>query len=904
MEQHLVFLLLGLGSGAVYAALALALVVTYRTSGVVNFATGALAVFGAYVFAFLRRGELLLPAPFLPTSIGLPWTPDLWVALLVAVGLSALLGFGLYLGVFRFLQSAPPVAKAVASIGLFVFLTALFTRKVGTAGLRVEPILPEGTWIVGDVRIATSRVWMAATVVVVAGLLAVLYRRTDFGLVTRAVAESEKGAYVSGISPGRIAAANWMVSGAVAGLAGILIAPIVPPTPIGFTFFIVPALAAALFGRFESMLAAVIGGLCLGAVQSELAYLQGQWDWLPASGLAELVPLLLIVVLLVVQARPLPTRGAEKLDTVGRAPRPQSLGLPALLASGGGLFLLMGLEGSWRVALITSMIMAIIGLSLVVVTGFAGQVSLAQLTLAGVAGFLLSPLTVDLNVPFPLAPLVAAMGATVVGLVIGLPALRIRGLPLAVVTLALASFIEAAWFRNPDLVDSGGKDIAGPLFLGLDLRARIGTDFPRLPFGLLVLIVLTLASVGVARLRTSALGSQMLAVKASEAAAEGAGVDTVQVKVAAFAIGSFLAGIGGTMLAYFNGNVTFDAFSAFLGLSVFATAYIGGLSSVAGGLLGGFLVAGGLFATSGEKLFGGFGQSFVMLSGAALVLMVIVSPAGLVSPLQRAWERRRMQPPPPAIRPPAVGPFRYSAVPGSPVVLAARKVTVTFGGVVAASGVDLKVHRQEIVGLIGPNGAGKTSVLDALSGFVPCAGTVELRGEELRGLPPHLRARRGLGRTFQRTRLCDDLTVEENVAVGHAVARGRTPRPLDATLKLLGLDNVADRPVTELSQGIRQLVAIARALVGDPEVLLLDEPAGGLDTSESRWLAKQLRRIRETGVSILLVDHDMRLVMSLCDTVAVLDFGHLVVHDTPEAVRADRRVAAAYLGRGFSEGQG
>jgi len=222
VDQHIIFLLLGLGSGAVYAALALSLVVTYRTSGVANFATGALAVFGAYCYAFLRRGEIFIPVPYLPKVIELPVLLDFWPALLISVGLCALVGLLLYVGIFRFLRTAPPVAKAVASLGLFVFLTALFTDKVGTSGMRVDPILPDGVWMVGDVRVASSRVWLAVIVVGLALVLAALYRFTSFGLLTRAVAETEKGAYASGISPDRVAATNWLVSGAVSGLAGKL----------------------------------------------------------------------------------------------------------------------------------------------------------------------------------------------------------------------------------------------------------------------------------------------------------------------------------------------------------------------------------------------------------------------------------------------------------------------------------------------------------------------------------------------------------------------------------------------------------------------------------------------------------------------------------------------------------
>ena len=171
-----------------------------------------------------------------------------------------------------------------------------------------------------------------------------------------------------------------------------------------------------------------------------------------------------------------------------------------------------------------------------------------------------------------------------------------------------------------------------------------------------------------------------------------------------------------------------------------------------------------------------------------------------------------------------------------------------------------------------------------------------LEGHDLSRLGPYKRVRAGLGRTFQQTQLYEDLTVTENVVVGSAAASNRPARGLEETLALLGLTSVAERPVGELSQGRRQLVAIARSLIGAPDVLLLDEPAGGLDTRESQWLGHQLRRIRDSGVTIVLIDHDMHLVLNLCDSIYVLDFGRIIAHGTPSEIKTDRAVAAAYLG--------
>jgi branched-chain amino acid transport system ATP-binding protein len=235
---------------------------------------------------------------------------------------------------------------------------------------------------------------------------------------------------------------------------------------------------------------------------------------------------------------------------------------------------------------------------------------------------------------------------------------------------------------------------------------------------------------------------------------------------------------------------------------------------------------------------------------------------------------------------------------------------VTYGGVTAVDDVDLEVPAGSVVGLIGPNGAGKTSTIDALTGYqAPARGTVTFAGDDITRLRPHLRARRGLVRTWQSVELFDDLTVEENLLVASQrmgvlsalrdllLPIGRHPRDaVDWALELCGLTDVKDRLPTELSHGRRKLVGVARALAQRPRLVLMDEPAAGLDTDESAELGRHLRALPAEGVTVLLVDHDMSLVLSVCDHVVVLDFGHVIARGTPEQIRRDETVVAAYLG--------
>jgi ABC-type branched-subunit amino acid transport system ATPase component/branched-subunit amino acid ABC-type transport system permease component len=908
VTEHLTFLFLGLGNGAVFAALALALVLTYRSSGVINFATGGVALVTAYVYAFLRQGQLVNLVPGMNTTIDLGAPVGLFPAMAISVAVAAVLGLVLHVVVFRPLRSAPPVAKAVASLGVSLFITALIAARLGTSSITVMAIFPTGSWTTGDLAVPKDRVYLAVTVVLVALAVAACYRYTRLGHATSAVAESEKGAYVSGISPDRVSAYNWMISSAVAGLGGILISPIVPLLPVSYTLFIAPALAAAITGGFASILVAVVAGLGIGMLQSEALYLVGQHDWLPSSGLPELVPLALILLVLVVRATPLPGRGAVVTTTLGKAPRPRSFALPTLVPS---VVVLVGLSlftGDWRSGLISTLIYAIIALSSVVVTGYAGQVSLAQLPLAGVAAFLLSTLTTSWHIPFPIAPVVAALGAMVVGVVIGLPALRIRGLTVAVVTFALAGALEAVWFRNVDIVGEGAR-VEPPSLFGLDLSVGGGADFPRVSFGVLCLVVLVLVGLAVAKLRTSRLGSQMLAVRANERSAAAAGVNVVRTKIIAFAMGSFIAGLGGSLLAYKLGTVTFSPFSAIIGLAFFGTVYLAGITSVSGGLLAGVIATNGLaYVLLGNVL--PTGIWYEAIAAVLLIVTVIVNPEGIISHPQgvvQRWRERRAGAPgtrtgAAALHEPLGGPVTGATTPqavGEPL-LTITGLSVHYGGVTAVDGVDLEVRAGEIIGLIGPNGAGKTTAIDAISGFAPAQGSVALAGRELRRLKPHERVRAGLGRTFQGIELYNDLSVTENVVVGLTARvsheRGPDTDPVHEVLDLLGLSAVAERSAGSLSQGQRQLVSIARAIIGRPPMLLLDEPAAGLDSTESLWLGDRLRAIRDSGITILMVEHDMGLVLSLCDRIYVLNFGSVIASGTPGETRNNPEVATAYLG--------
>jgi sulfate-transporting ATPase len=477
--------------------------------------------------------------------------------------------------------------------------------------------------------------------------------------------------------------------------------------------------------------------------------------------------------------------------------------------------------------------------------------------------------------------------------------LRLRGLTLGVVTLALAYAIEAVWFRNGQFVSSGGATVGRPELFGFDLAIGTGNAFPRMQFGLFALLTLVVVAWGVARLRTSALGSAMLAVRANEHSAAGIGVNVVAVKIASFAIASFIAGIGGSLLAYRQGTITFTTFTALGGLALLTTVYLAGITSVSGGILAGVTAASGVVYLAADRWVD-LGRWFVVITGVGLIITLIQYPEGLASVGHRLarWLHRFRLFRPPERHPEGSAPaLATAAEPSEGGTLTVDHLTVRYGGVVAVDDVSLEIPAGRVTGLIGPNGAGKTSVIDAVTGFARADGQVALDGDRLDGLPVHARVRRGLARTFQALELYDDLTVEENVSAAiFGASRLHRPGLVAAALDRVGLSELSERPAGELSQGERQLVSIARACAADPSVLLLDEPAAGLGPSDTQRLGERIRGIAAAGTGVLLIDHDISLVLDVCDHIYVLDFGKVLVEGTAATIRTDRAFADAYLG--------
>jgi ABC-type branched-subunit amino acid transport system ATPase component/ABC-type branched-subunit amino acid transport system permease subunit len=893
MDQYLLFALLGMGAGAVFAGLGMGLVTVHKGSGVVNFAHASLGLWGAFVVDELhKKGDLVLPVIWLPSRVHLGTSIPLAAAVVVGVLSSAVLGALVHLLVFRPLRRSPVLAKIMASIGVLTVFQTLLVRQFGIDARVVAPILPDSSLKLAGLDLPQDRLWLLGITVVVACLLAGYYRFTLVGLATRAGVEDEIALSLARWSPERIAALNWAMGSGVTALFLTLAAPITGLNPASIGLLVVPGLAALLVARLSSVVVAAAAGIGLGVLQSELSFLQLQ-SWWPQSlpsGTTDAVPFLVAVVALVLMGDKLPKRGELVLTRLPEVVR-RPLQLRWVLVATAVIAVAAPLLGqSQRNGLITTMVFALFSLSFVVLVGLIGQVSLGQAAIAGVSAFALASLTDGL--PFPLSILLSSLAAVVAGVVMGVPALRIRGAQLAVVTLAGAVAVESLFLRN---TSTSALELASPKAFGIDLAVQRGTHLARLPFTYAVLIVLVLCCLLVSRVINGAVGRQFLAVRSNERAAAAVGVDVARTKLLAFALSSFLAGLGGALLAYSRGAVSADSFSYFTGISLLIFAFIGGITSVGGAVVAGVLAPYGVLYVMVDGIVP-LGTVYQLLGGVGMITTAILAPEGAAGQWGRALRRLfRQKTPSATVQPMPVAEVPTFAAPAGGTALQITGVTVMYGGVTAVDDVTLSVRAGEIHGLIGPNGAGKTSTLDAITGFCTSSGSVVVGGQDVAGLPPQRRFAAGLTRTWQATELFLDLTVRDNLLV--AAGRGRATAE-DATwaLGLLGIGPLADSRPAELSTGQQKLVGVARALAARPAVLLCDEPAAGLDSTESRELGRHLRAVADAGVAIVLIEHDLSLVLDVCDDVTVLDFGRVIAQGPPAQVRRDPAVLTAYVG--------
>ena len=619
MQELLAYVVLGFGPGAVNALLGLGLVTVYRGSGVLNFGHAAVAMYVAFVFRTFRQ-EWGWPTP---------------LALAASLIVAALLGLLIHLLVMHPLRHAPSLARVTGSLGVLLTLSSLAYWQFGSGTFTVNPLTPTTPVTIFGVRVGWDRILLVCVAVVLTGLLWLFYQRTLFGLATRAAAESEKGAAVTGFAQARLAAINWMIGCVLAGVGGILISPIARLNAFQMSLLIAPALAAALLGRFEKLWLVLLGGMVLGVGETVIGkYLNG------VRGLTATLPFLLIVLVLVVKGSSLPQRGELVYSNMPLAPPVHRVALKLGVFATVSVVLLFWLPSSYSAAYSIALIGGVIILSLVVIVGWVGQISLCQVGFAGIGAYATVRVANHLSVGFPFSIFLGALVAIPVGLLVGLPALRVRGVNLAVVTLGAGIALERMVFNNPTFTggDNGATVPRGAALLGIDLDGR--TEPAR--YGVVVLAVLCSCVFLVANLRRSVSGRRMLAVRADETAAAASGINVSKVKLQAFALSAFIAALAGGLMAYRAGRVSESSFVVFQSINFFALAYIGGIATI-GGALAGTLLAPGAPGSLWLRNAIGSDQVSQTLSGVGLVVTVITQPDGVANVVRHEKEKRRVK---------------------------------------------------------------------------------------------------------------------------------------------------------------------------------------------------------------------------------------------------------------------
>jgi ABC-type branched-subunit amino acid transport system ATPase component/branched-subunit amino acid ABC-type transport system permease component len=890
------FIVAGLMTGSIFALAAVGLVLTYKTSGIFNFAQGALVSLSAFVFYFLY------------VQHGVPWP----VAALVCVAVvGPTVGFVLELMTRRLTGAALPV-KVVATVGILLTVQGGIDLCYPPGEyLQVPQFLPQRTVQIFGTPVALYAIIIVAVALVAVVTLTSFLRYSRSGVAVRAVVDDPVLLDVTGTSPVRVRRYAWLIGSAMASASGVILAPLLPLDATSMTFLVVTAFGAAAIGMFTSLPLTYLGGLAIGIGQSLLQKQFASSTGL-AGGLSEGLPFLVLFVVLIVAPR-LRNPGAVKVRARAEV---TSWRPPARVRTGGALALLVVLAcvplfaGAYIAAWTSFVAYIVLFLSLGLLVRMSGQVSLAQVSFMAIGVCAFSHVAVDHHWPWLAALLLAAAVAAPVGAVLAIPAIKFPGLYLALASFGFGLLLQNMFYSEGFMFGTGvGLTIPRPYLSWLDVSSDNGYYY-------VVLAVAVVAVVLVAGISRSRLGRLLSAMADSPAGVASVGTSVNVSRVLVFCLSASLAAVAGVLDGGSVGLVGGDGYQPITSLLAFALIMltVGDTPWYAVLAAFGLVLAPAYISTSPTV---GYVLTLVFGVGAIAHCVIPASARRLPSGLQRAIER--------------LGSRRQAAVTQADTpaperrgdlgrrgkgLLTVEDVSVSFGGLKAVDGVSLRAPAGQVTGLIGPNGAGKTTTFNACSGLVrPDAGVILLDGKRINRAGSPARARRGLGRTFQQVELFDSLTVRQNVAMGaeghyagwnpldHLLTRrpqrAEVIRRSTAALALCGLDSLAERTVGTLSTGHRRLVELARCVAGPFHVLLLDEPSSGLDHRETERFGEIVRRVvAEHDVAVLLIEHDMTLVNSLCDRVYVLDFGKPIFDGTVAQVLASPAVRAAYLGEG------
>jgi ABC-type branched-subunit amino acid transport system ATPase component/ABC-type branched-subunit amino acid transport system permease subunit len=897
-------LTIGLFTGLSYALLGVGLLLVYRATRVINFAHGEIGAFGAAVLAKL--------------VIDYHW--NFFVALLVALAIGGGLGALIEWTIVRRLFDRPRFVLTIATIGAaqILFFAQLALPNLDRPGAYPTPI--DRVLRIGDFFLRSEHFMVLAFApAAIAGLIFLL-NRNPYGLAIRACAENGDAAQMAGVSTRRVSSFVWILAGMLATLTVVLVNPLkatvagVPSLALG-PGLLLRALVAVLIGRFVSLPWTVAGGVAVGLLES-LLYANVQ-----NPGAPDMALLVLAAVLVLWRGKTLVVdHGGSWFDTPRGSTGDEAAHARRRLVIGaavaaGALVPLVASASSQTFLFSRMLIFALVALSVTVLTGWAGQLSLGQFAFVGLGAMTTAGL-VGRGMPFGTAVVYATAASALASVAIGAPALKVRGPLFAVLTLAFAVaanswILNQSWFLGDRTLANLPRGKLGPFDLGSQ-RA----------YYYLCLVIVGFVALGVGRLRRTGVGRAIIAVRDNEHGAASFTISPALAKLTAFGLAGAMAGLAGGLLAGLFVQFGSDAFRPDLSFLVVAIAVIGGLGSVPGAILGSIFVL-GVPAAFGNSL-----EAQLLTSGAGLLALLLVAPGGLVEVVDRV--RRLLLPTPDETGAPAEtaplprslargrleGTAARQRTEGADVVLAATGIVVRFGGLIAVDGVTVTARAGEVVGLLGTNGAGKSTLMNVIGGYTAAdAGSVELFGEDVTELAAFARARRGMGRVFQDARLFGDLTVSETVrlALEHEDRAELTPSLLglgpsrrgerrkqsraDEVIDTLNLGEYARTCIGDLSTGTRRIVELACQIALESRVLLLDEPTAGVAQKDAEAFGPLIKTVQgELGATVMLIEHDLPLVMSLSDRVYCLGAGKVIAEGPPEAVRRDPLVIASYLG--------
>jgi ABC-type branched-subunit amino acid transport system ATPase component/branched-subunit amino acid ABC-type transport system permease component len=947
MEKFLNLVISGAVSGAIYSVMASGLVLTYQSSGIFNFAHGAVAFATAYLYFQLHTATA-------DGGLGWPIIPSAIVAILV---FAPLLGLLLDRILLRRLAGAPVYARIVGTIGLLVALPALvlwFVETVANSVLEwglptnapgfqppgIGPAPREVVWRpLTGVAINSDQLAVFLAAGAAAVLLWLVLRHTRVGLEMRASVDRRELAGLRGVNAAKTSAVAWVLTMLLAGLGGVLIAPLFGLADVDYTLLVLGSLAAVVAAGLRSIPLAFVAGLLLGVVQN-LVFGYAPEFLTDISGFLSSIPFILTVVLLFFLGF---DRARAAGSVADEAPPPDHrAGLPAwrrilpwAIAVGALVaYELWFASEFWSSLIAKGIILGIVFLSFVVITGLGGMVSLGQATFvtasAFTVGYLVNtefgftiPLVMhDGRVGFFFAVLAGAAVAAVIGAVIAIPVRRLGPLALALATLSLAFVAELTVFQLDDVRNGSRGWPVPPLNLEtFEAELPLGPfDFtqPR-EMAMLALIVFGLITLIIRNLQRSPSGRAMLAVRSSEVAARTAGIGADWAKVSVFAVSAAIAGVGGALLAVVSSPVNNRTAPAFIGLIWLAVTVTFGIRRP-----GGALIAGLAFACFTDLLqvvtdwgvMPDWASSLTNTTQLAAILFglgainLAKNPDGVLAlvGMQRLERRREREQAAvgraakPVTTVPATTPLEAASGDGAdraaaakdaePAALRLERIVAGYGDVEVLHGVDLAVPSGKVVTLLGANGAGKSTLCAVAAGLVaPTSGRIQLQSNDVTDQPAFRRARRGLVLTPEARGIFPGLTVDENLSLLlHSSAErdqayARFPLLADRRRHTAGL----------LSGGEQQMLALSSALVRPPAVFIADEPSLGLAPLASEEVFAALTELRERGTSLLLVEEKAREALELADLVAVMELGRIVWTGPGREADADR-LAATYLG--------